>query len=111
MAGDLLRGVADAIRAVLRDPDVEVAPADVLDDLPGWDSIDLVALVVEAECRFGVVFGPEEVERLGTVGDLIRAIEAKRAPIPAAADSGATHRHDGLRPVRRRKGQSVGRLV
>jgi len=111
MAGDLLRGVADAIRAVLRDPDVNVARADVLDDLPGWDSIDLVALVVEAECRFGVIFGAEEVERLSTVGDLIRAIEAKRPPIPAAAASGATQRHDDSHLVRRRKGQTVRRLV
>ena len=38
-----------------------------------------IALVVEAECRFGITFQAAEIEALQRVGDLLRLIEAKRA--------------------------------
>jgi len=33
------------------------------------------------------------------------------AVISAAVNGGATHRHDGSRPMRRQKGQRLGRLA
>ena len=71
------------LREVLRDHSCEVTAATRFDDLPSWDSMDLVAVVVEAECRFNVQFELFEIDRLGTVGDLLRMIAAKQASVAA----------------------------
>jgi acyl carrier protein len=67
------------LREVLRDNDLELSLATRFDDLTGWDSMDLVAVVVEVECRFDLQFEVLEIDRLGTVADLLRAIIAKQA--------------------------------
>jgi acyl carrier protein len=67
------------LRQVLHDTTLEFAPATRFDDVAGWDSMDLIAVVVEAECRFDVQFELAEIDRLTTVGDLLRMIVAKQA--------------------------------
>jgi acyl carrier protein len=67
------------VREVLRENEIELQPATCFDDLPGWDSMDLVTIVVEVECRFDLQFELAEIDRLASVGDLVRMIDAKRA--------------------------------
>jgi acyl carrier protein len=67
------------LRAVLRDNELELIPATRFDDLNGWDSMDLVTMVVEIECRFCLQFEITEIERFVTIDDLHRAIVAKQA--------------------------------
>jgi acyl carrier protein len=67
------------LRVVLRDPELELTPTTHFDDMPGWEAMDMVALVVEVECRFDVQFELPEIDRLTTVGDLLRMITAKQA--------------------------------
>ncbi len=71
--------LTDICRTVLDRPDLTLSEETSADDVPGWDSMTHIALVVEAECRFGVTFQSGEIESLRRVGDLIRLIEAKRA--------------------------------
>jgi acyl carrier protein len=74
-----LSEVTQIIREILHDRDVDVSPNTRFDDLTNWDSMDLVTVVVEAECRYDLQFELPEIDRLVTVGDLIRMIGAKRA--------------------------------
>jgi acyl carrier protein len=74
-----LAEVTAIFRTVLRDSDLEIDPTTRFEDLPGWDSMDLVAVVVEAECRFDVQFELFEMDRLSTVGDLLRMLMTKQA--------------------------------
>jgi acyl carrier protein len=67
------------LRDVLRDHQLEPAPATRFDDITGWDSMDLITVVVALECRFDLQFTLTEIDRLATVGDLLRMIEAKQA--------------------------------
>ena len=67
------------LREALRDQDLELASATRFDGLTGWDSMDLIAAVVEIECRFDLQFTLSEIDRLTTVGDLLRMIETKQA--------------------------------
>jgi acyl carrier protein len=67
------------LRGLLRDADLELTPAMRFDDLTGWDSMDLITLVVEVECRFDIQFEMPDIDRLVTIGDLVRAISAKQA--------------------------------
>ena len=59
--------------------ELELTPTTRFDDMTGWDSMDLITVVVEVECRFDLQFELPEIDRLTTVGDLLRMIEAKQA--------------------------------
>jgi acyl carrier protein len=74
-----LSEVTEIIRDILHDHDIDVSPTTRFDDLINWDSMDLVSVVVEAECRYELQFELPEIDRLVTVGDLIRMIGAKQA--------------------------------
>jgi acyl carrier protein len=67
------------VRAVLHDDDVDIVSDTRFDDLAGWDSMDLISVVVEVECSFSLTFEAEDIELLTTVGDLSEMIAAKRA--------------------------------
>jgi len=70
--------LADLFRTVFDDPEIAITEATSADDVPGWDSMTHIALVVEAECRFGITFAAVELDGLRRVGDLARLIEVKR---------------------------------
>ena len=73
----LLTEVAGAIRSVLGNPDLELTPSTSLEDVPGWDSMDLIGVVVELECRFDILFELPEIDTFYLVGDLVRGLAAK----------------------------------
>ncbi|HEY8290322.1 MAG TPA: acyl carrier protein [Acetobacteraceae bacterium] len=75
----MLAEITGITRSVLRDPDLEISVATTLDDIPGWDSMVLITVVVEAECRLGVMFEASEIDALRTVGDLARTLAEKQA--------------------------------
>jgi acyl carrier protein len=75
----ILAGLIDIFRTVLEDPDLELTMETTSDDLPCWDSINHIAIVVEAECRFDIEFRTVEIEDLTRVRELVRLIETKRA--------------------------------
>lgn len=66
-------------REVLRDNELELEPTTRFEDLTSWDAMDLVAVVVEVECRFRVQFELVEMDRLYSVGDLLRMLTSKQA--------------------------------
>ena len=67
------------LRGLLRDPELEVAAQTRFDEITGWDSMDLIAVVVEVETRLDLQFELMEIDNLITVGDLLRMIMAKQA--------------------------------
>jgi acyl carrier protein len=73
----LLSDVTAAVRAVLREPDLELSLDSNLDDIPCWDSMDLIAVVVELECRFDILFELPELESFYAIGDLVRGVASK----------------------------------
>lgn len=78
MEQPVLVGVTAIFREVFNDPGLELTPRSTQDEVPGWDSMTHISLIVEAECRFGILFQAAEIESLHSVGELVRAIEAKR---------------------------------
>jgi acyl carrier protein len=75
--------VTAIVRDVLENPTIELSPGALFDNILGCDSMDLVSIVVEAECRFDVLFELKDIEQIVTVGDLIRLVDSKRASIAA----------------------------
>jgi acyl carrier protein len=80
----VLAGVTEIFRSVFNDPNLELTARSTADEVPGWDSMTHISLIVEAECRFGILFQAAEIESLYSVGELVRAIEAKRPPAAAS---------------------------
>jgi acyl carrier protein len=73
----ILAEVTDIVRSVLRDPAIELTLETTADDLPAWDSMNHIAVAVEAECRFDIEFDTREIDALVSVGEIVRMIEAK----------------------------------
>ncbi len=73
-----LSAITAIVRDILGDNAIELASNTRFEDLAGWDSMDLVSVVVEAECRFDLQFEPVEIDQLTTVADLMHMIKAKQ---------------------------------
>lgn len=74
-----LAEITDLARAVLRNRDIELGMSTPFEELPLWDSMYLVALAVEVENAFGIVFEPDEIEGIDTPARLLCLIVEKRA--------------------------------
>ncbi|HLY90927.1 MAG TPA: acyl carrier protein [Acetobacteraceae bacterium] len=75
----ILAEVADVARQVFEDPTLELTMDTTSDDVPRWDSMNHITLVVECESRFDVRFETMAIEELRSVGELVRLIERKLA--------------------------------
>jgi acyl carrier protein len=51
----------------------------------GLDSVDVVSLVMQIECRYKIRLGHEELGKVATVGDMLDLLQAKTAEAPATA--------------------------
>jgi acyl carrier protein len=69
--------------AFMRD-DLELSPGTSSADVEGWDSFKQIEIIVAAEERFCIKLSSRELDSLQNVGDLVHAIAARRAVIPAA---------------------------
>jgi acyl carrier protein len=57
----------------------EITDTTIAGEVPGWDSLSHINVVLAVEKHFGVGFKGAEVLRLKTVGDLQRLIDSKMA--------------------------------
>lgn len=74
-----LNEISNILSDILGNKDLEIIPCMRFDELAGWDPIDIVTVVVEVECRFGLQFELPEIDRLSTIADLIKMIDSKQA--------------------------------
>ena len=57
--------------------DVKINSDTDKDNLPDWDSINHLNLIVELEDRLNIQFSPEEIESMKSVSSLIDLIQKK----------------------------------
>ncbi len=74
-----LQELEAVLREVFDDPGLGVTAETTADDVDGWDSLSHVNVVVAVEARFGIRFTPREALTLRNVGDMARAVDARRA--------------------------------
>ena len=74
---EILSKLTDIFHDVFELPSIVLSPEMTAQDVPGWDSVNHITLVVETEQSFGVKFLTTEIEALKNVGDLVRLIKAK----------------------------------
>jgi len=66
-------------RETLDDDSITLTEATTAKDVPGWDSITHVLLVVAVEKKFRIKLIASEIQRLQNVGELAALIRSKRA--------------------------------
>jgi acyl carrier protein len=78
VSGDgLERRVEQVFREVFEDPALSVGAATTAADIPRWDSLEHINLIMALEREFGVEFTSAEVTSMSRVGDLYPILRAK----------------------------------
>ena len=77
---DILQKLTTIFRDIFDQPSILVTAGTTAEDVPGWDSVNHITLIVETETTFGVKFRTTEIEELKNVGDLVQLIKAKIKP-------------------------------
>ena len=68
----------DLISGVLNGPPVQLTHDLALGDVPGWDSVAMVRLVIAIEEKIGRQLSDLELERIETVADVEKLVKARR---------------------------------
>ena len=76
---ELRDGLFETIRNVLGDPDLALTLATTAKDVPGWDSLKQVMIILNVEDRFEVRLGSREIDAVTCVGDFLQLLAAKTA--------------------------------
>lgn len=69
-----IRRVMAVVMAVSAD---EIRPETVPNDLPAWDSLSHITLVVALEQELGICFTTAEIERMTKVAEICRIVAAR----------------------------------
>jgi acyl carrier protein len=72
----ILEKITEIVREELDDNTIILTTSTEARDVPGWDSLAHVRIVVAIEEAFGVEFSTNLVTGLKNVGDLVRLVEA-----------------------------------
>ena len=75
----VLAGLTELFREIFDDPGLTLTLDTTAADVPDWDSLNHITIVVETERKFGIKFQTSEIEGLKNVGDLAQLILSKRA--------------------------------
>lgn len=77
----ILQELNTIFRDVFDDPSVTLTMQTTAQDIPEWDSMNHITIVVETEKRFGLKFKTAEIEELKNVGDLVHLIRTKKEKV------------------------------
>jgi acyl carrier protein len=78
--GDIVHRLTDVFQKVFDDEDLVLSPKTSAKDVPGWDSLMHVTLIINVEKAFRVRFTSSEVASLKNVGELTALIESRIEP-------------------------------
>lgn len=74
---DILTKIRDILAEVTDDDNLQLSESTTAQDVPEWDSINHVKLLIGLESELGFRFDTEEVGGLKNVGELIDLVEKK----------------------------------
>jgi acyl carrier protein len=75
----ILAKLTKIFRDVFDDQSLVLSSMTSAQDIPVWDSVIHITIVVEVEHQFNVRFQTAEMDKLKNVGDLVRLIRAATA--------------------------------
>ena len=75
----ILKDMTTVIRDTLDNDEILITPATTARDVPEWDSLSHVQLVVAVEKHFKVRFTSAEIRSFKNVGEMCEAIEKRQS--------------------------------
>jgi acyl carrier protein len=78
MEDEILARVTRIVAGVLDQDDLELHEETVARDVPGWDSLSNVQILLAVEKHFGVRFTSREIQGLKDVGELCARLRDKQ---------------------------------
>ncbi len=79
----ILAELTQVFRRVFYDDTIVLTPQTTAADIPDWDSMANITVVVEVEQQFGVKFKVAEIESLHDVGALAALVKARIPQVAA----------------------------
>jgi acyl carrier protein len=79
MSENIWQELTNIFRSTLDDETLTLSENTTAKDVPGWDSITHVLLVVGVEKHFKIKLTAGEIQKLQNVGELVALIRAKRS--------------------------------
>ncbi len=73
----ILEQVSRIVAETLDIDDLRLDPAMSAADIPGWDSLTHVQIMVAVERAFGIRFRTGDIAGMATVGELVTRVEAR----------------------------------
>ena len=74
---EIMKSLEKIVAEIVEADEVSLAPETTADDVPGWDSVAHVNILVAVESTFGVRFDAGEISDLSSVGVLVDMVDAK----------------------------------
>jgi len=69
--------LADNLREAFTRPDLEYQAAMMMRDIPGFDSVHFVQMILALEVEFGLELHEDEVDSIYTMGDIFALLRGK----------------------------------
>jgi acyl carrier protein len=69
--------LSDVFRRVFEDKSMEIKNETTAQDVPGWDSLTHIDLIIQIEEEFGITFTVNDLIGLANVGEMLSLIERK----------------------------------
>lgn len=73
----MMEEIREMLAEILRREVPPLTPETPFEELPGWDSVVHLSILMETERRFGLTFTAAQMIGTKTVGDLLALLEAK----------------------------------
>ena len=76
-SGELQDRAQKVFREVFENPELIINRETVAADIPNWDSLTHISLIIALEEAFEIEFSTQEVTSMANVGDLFLALEKR----------------------------------
>lgn len=74
---EIYAGLTEIFQDAFSDSQIALKPETTARDVPGWDSVKMVSLIIATEERFGIKMRSREIDKLESVGDFVSLIRSK----------------------------------
>lgn len=74
---EILTELTELFREIFVNDEITLTPQTSAADLPGWDSMKHIEIIIAIEQKYAIRFSSRQVEALRSVGDLVAAIDQK----------------------------------
>jgi acyl carrier protein len=73
---DVLNALQDIFRSVFGNPSLTLTEASTAADVPGWDSLQQIKIILACEKKLGIRLRARDINALENVGEMVTHLQA-----------------------------------